>query len=53
MGGGRARHESMDVRNLEQSQLSTAANNVEIASKGTIQNVEIASKGTVQIVWVW
>jgi hypothetical protein len=39
MGGGAPRHESMAIRNLEQSQLSTAANNVEIAGNGTIQIV--------------
>jgi hypothetical protein len=42
MGGGRPRHESMLVRDLEQSQLSTAANNVEIAGNETIH-----------IVWAW
>jgi hypothetical protein len=42
MGGGRPKHGSMAVRDLEQSQLSTAANNEEIASNGAIQ-----------IVWVW
>jgi hypothetical protein len=42
MGGGRPRHESMAVRDLEQSQLSTASNNVEIAGNGTIQ-----------LVWAW
>jgi hypothetical protein len=42
MGGGRLKHESMAVRDLEQSQLSTAANNVEIPGNGTIQ-----------IVWAW
>jgi hypothetical protein len=36
MGGGRPKHESMAVRDVEQSQLSTAANNVEIPGNGTI-----------------
>jgi hypothetical protein len=36
------RHESMAVRNLEQSKRSTAANNVEIAGNGKIK-----------IVWAW
>jgi hypothetical protein len=31
MGGGGPKQESMAVRDLEQSQLSTAANNVEVA----------------------
>jgi hypothetical protein len=39
MGEGKPGHESMAVRNLEQSQLSTAANNVDIAGNGTIQIV--------------
>jgi hypothetical protein len=39
MGGGRPRHESIAVRDLEQSQLSTAANNLEIAGNGIIQIV--------------
>jgi hypothetical protein len=42
MGGGRPRHESMVVRDLKQSQISTAANNVEIVGNGKIQ-----------IVWAW
>jgi hypothetical protein len=42
MGGGRPRHESIAARDLGQSQLSTAANNVEITGYGTIQ-----------IVWAW
>jgi hypothetical protein len=36
MGGGRPKHESMAIRDVEQSQLSTAANNVEIAGNATI-----------------
>jgi hypothetical protein len=39
MGGKRPRHKSKVVRDLEQSQLSTAANNVEIAGNGPIQIV--------------
>jgi hypothetical protein len=39
MGGGRPKHGSMAVRDLEESQLSTAANNEEIASNGAIQIV--------------
>jgi hypothetical protein len=39
MGGGGHKHESKAVRDLEQSQLSTAANNVEIAGNGTIKIV--------------
>jgi hypothetical protein len=38
MRGGRSKHESMAVRDLilEQSQFSTAANNVEIAGNRTV-----------------
>jgi hypothetical protein len=36
MGGGMPKHESMAVRDVEQNQLSTAANNIEITVKGTI-----------------
>jgi hypothetical protein len=39
MGRGRPRNESMAVRNMKLSQLSTAANNVEIAGNGKIQIV--------------
>jgi hypothetical protein len=34
MGGGRLRHELMNVRHIEQSKLSTTANNVQIARNG-------------------
>jgi hypothetical protein len=36
MGGGRPKHESMAVRDVEQSQLAIAATNVEIAGSATI-----------------
>jgi hypothetical protein len=42
MGGGKPKHGSMAVRDLEQSQLSTASNNEDIASNRAIQ-----------IVWAW